>query len=535
MKGRKMFNAGLALLFMLVTVLANNVFAQVNIRVQDLPSQVGTYIITEDDTTTDGIKIDVGQPGINRTWQLDQPFPGVIRRQLIVDKSAAPYNKYFPDANIVTRYVGKIGDIIHTHYFDNVEGEMYIYQNLSANNMLIKGIGIESPVFTGSIETQPNIVLHPMPLTYGKTWKSESISSVEVDTVFFGSPTKLKGVIKNNSWSIVDGFGTLVLPLANFKCLRIKSYITLTETLYLDGRHFRTRESRTVVYYWVTRSFGVLARVMSFHNEPDDRFVKAKQISRLHLFNPSIHLTLDTATGSPGETVAIAMNVTDLTHLGITAVKMKLTTDRNYLIPLDIVTQGSLVEAWKECTSESLNDGLAIELKGTEPLVGAGKLCTVRFQVNPAARNNRLTQIRFQNVEVTESGPEIKTHPGRFNIKRLAADQATEIAERDLHQVPAEFKLLSNYPNPFNPETTIEFHLPHSAVVTVNIFDVHGQVIRNLVQSKQSAGRYSIKWNGRDQLDRAVASGVYFCRVEFRPEDANLPALVKSNKMILMK
>ena len=73
-----------------------------------------------------------------------------------------------------------------------------------------------------------------------------------------------------------------------------------------------------------------------------------------------------------------------------------------------------------------------------------------------------------------------------------------------------ETKLLGNYPNPFNPETTIKYNLKNTSEVTLEIFNIKGQLVRTLVNSSQEAGLHSIVWNGKDSQDRNVSSGIYF-------------------------
>jgi hypothetical protein len=77
-----------------------------------------------------------------------------------------------------------------------------------------------------------------------------------------------------------------------------------------------------------------------------------------------------------------------------------------------------------------------------------------------------------------------------------------------------EYELSNNYPNPFNPQTRIEFAIPKESTVNVAVYDVHGRLIRNLVASERhSAGRYALEWDGTDDAGAKVASGVYFCRM----------------------
>ena len=72
-----------------------------------------------------------------------------------------------------------------------------------------------------------------------------------------------------------------------------------------------------------------------------------------------------------------------------------------------------------------------------------------------------------------------------------------------------------NYPNPFNPFTTIRYELPEDAVVNVTIFNTSGKVINNLLASKQSFGIKSVQWNATNNLGQEISAGVYLYRIEF--------------------
>ncbi len=87
---------------------------------------------------------------------------------------------------------------------------------------------------------------------------------------------------------------------------------------------------------------------------------------------------------------------------------------------------------------------------------------------------------------------------------------------RDERQgVPEDFQLLQNYPNPFNPGTTIRYRLPTARAVTLTIYNPLGQKVRTLVKSNQTAGRYLVSWDGRNDLGQKLSSGVYFYTLKF--------------------
>jgi len=95
-------------------------------------------------------------------------------------------------------------------------------------------------------------------------------------------------------------------------------------------------------------------------------------------------------------------------------------------------------------------------------------------------------------------------------------------------QVPCEWVLHQNYPNPANPMTRIQFLLPQKARVIVTIFNLFGQEVRMLVNSMCEAGSHSILWNGRDNLGQPVASGIYLCQL-------NAKGIVKTRKIIVLR
>ena len=91
-----------------------------------------------------------------------------------------------------------------------------------------------------------------------------------------------------------------------------------------------------------------------------------------------------------------------------------------------------------------------------------------------------------------------------------------------------DFELDQNHPNPFNPETLIEYQLNLSSEVNLDIYNLMGQKIKTLVSGKQSTGFHSVKWNGRNDAGIPVTSGVYLYRLKTNDN-------VQSKKMILMK
>ncbi|MBD3224311.1 MAG: T9SS type A sorting domain-containing protein, partial [Caldithrix sp.] len=88
--------------------------------------------------------------------------------------------------------------------------------------------------------------------------------------------------------------------------------------------------------------------------------------------------------------------------------------------------------------------------------------------------------------------------------------------------------LEDNFPNPFNPHTTIRFALPRTAQVDLVVHNIHGQKIRTLAKSKMAGGNHQVVWDGKNEAGHAVTSGIYFYTIKSG-------AFTKTRKMMLMK
>lgn len=105
---------------------------------------------------------------------------------------------------------------------------------------------------------------------------------------------------------------------------------------------------------------------------------------------------------------------------------------------------------------------------------------------------------------------------------------ATEVPSSNPSHLPGAYSLAQNYPNPFNPSTSIEYAVPTRARVTLEVVNLLGQHITSLVDATQGPGRYKIEWQGTDDADRPVATGVYLYRIRIGES-------VAVKKMLLLK
>ena len=111
-------------------------------------------------------------------------------------------------------------------------------------------------------------------------------------------------------------------------------------------------------------------------------------------------------------------------------------------------------------------------------------------------------------------------------VIHLTMMDAVEVSDES--NTPSEYKLYPPYPNPFNPYTAIRYNLPEQAMVNINIYDMMGRLVANLVNNTQSAGFKTIKWNATDVKGLNVPAGVYLYKIE-------AGTFIDTKKMVLLK
>jgi hypothetical protein len=97
------------------------------------------------------------------------------------------------------------------------------------------------------------------------------------------------------------------------------------------------------------------------------------------------------------------------------------------------------------------------------------------------------------------------------------------------NEIPKNFTLLQNHPNPFNPSTTLEYSIPTTSRVSLRIYNVLGQIVAQLVDDERSAGWYQVRW------DATVTTGIYFYRITAVSVSDPNNRFVQVKKMLLLK
>jgi Leucine-rich repeat (LRR) protein/mono/diheme cytochrome c family protein len=237
------------------------------------------------------------------------------------------------------------------------------------------------------------------------------------------------------------------------------------------------------------------------------------------VFRPSMNFVFQTDTPAEevavGDTLTLHLNAENVDDLG--GWQADLTFDPKVLKAVS-VTEGDFLKQGEDGKTffqkGSIKNPLgkiigikSLQLDG-EAVKGLGRLVSVTF----TAIREGTSEITLDNFLVgTRRGEKTRSIAPEMTITVGGARAAPEAEEMR----PDQTALLTNYPNPFNPETWIPYQLTDAADVTMTIYATDGKVVRTLILGHQPAGYYTGRsraayWDGRNTLGERVASGVYF-------------------------
>jgi Divergent InlB B-repeat domain/FlgD Ig-like domain/K319L-like, PKD domain/Calcineurin-like phosphoesterase len=191
----------------------------------------------------------------------------------------------------------------------------------------------------------------------------------------------------------------------------------------------------------------------------------------------------------------------------------------------------------------------AVALKARTHTPSAGYTERVEFQY-PHAVNPIGVAIEDKNVASTSTVTVSGSFNGPVDLALVAielkpqssASKRSELLATAASAIPSAFQLEQNYPNPFsqiprfagNPSTVINFSLPFSGKVNVNIYDATGQLVHTLVDEEREAGQHAVRWDGRNRSGAAVAAGIYLYRIVVRGEN-DRAVFDQTRRMIFLK
>jgi hypothetical protein len=231
--------------------------------------------------------------------------------------------------------------------------------------------------------------------------------------------------------------------------------------------------------------------------------------------NGEASLTLDSGEGLPrvGEEMTIAVNLED--YIELRGYGFNLSYDSEVMefvgsrVEDNLLGEGSLAQPQVIPGQDGKASIIAF---GDETVVDGDLGLNLVFRTKQ--------EIESSYIEITDG----QLRDGSYGVNDLRGPVSVMIETR-----PEVYALHDNYPNPFNPETVIKYQLPEAGFVTLEVYNMLGQVVRTLVSDHQNVGRYAVRWDAANDKGQALSSGMYFYHVRAGQE------FQQTKKMLLLK
>ncbi len=256
-------------------------------------------------------------------------------------------------------------------------------------------------------------------------------------------------------------------------------------------------------------------------NPADDVFVWSANPSNNYASSPELRVRKTSAD----QIAYFKFNVTGLTGSVVSAKLRLLCIDsspdggsiykvsNNFLNNSTPWTEGGLIWTNAPAVSGSalksagkVTAGQAVELDVRAAITGNGVFSF-------AIKNNSTDAAYFSSKEGAQA-PQLEIQTSGSSIAAKLLDETVDSEPQpQVQSIPESLELFSNYPNPFNLETTIKYGLPEAGDVRLVIYNLRGQEVRTLVDNHQPAGYQTVRWDGRDNSGMPVSSGLYFMRL----------------------
>ena len=231
--------------------------------------------------------------------------------------------------------------------------------------------------------------------------------------------------------------------------------------------------------------------------------VEEPVLARVASFSRTVGIPRVGSTSEGDLTVPVAIDGMD----GVLSGELVVSYATEQMEALSVASSGLLSGYMME---QNITDGeVLVSFAGAESGEGKGDVLSMTFrplgEVVDALGGVRLTRVRLNEGQVLVT-----------------------LANGGRPDVPTAYALQPNYPNPFNPETTVRYDIPVPGQVQIVVYNLSGQKVRELASGPRDAGRHLVVWDGRDDAGRKVASGMYLCRLAAgRHEDVKRMVLVK--------
>jgi hypothetical protein len=215
-------------------------FAQITLERSELPQQIGDSMRHKYNIGT--ATVQVLEPGGPQTWEFDTAgFTGGLRWNTIIDPADAPFPELFPDLNRVERTTPDSGDY---------SGFTYIRLDDDALNLLGLGYSDSETTYANAYDSWFKMLA--LPVTFGDAWDGATSWQMYINDSVYSTCER---------WShlSIDAWGTAVLPMGSFECLRLNCYDTLISTLWRSGNPVFSDTTGYRGYEWWAENHGLVA------------------------------------------------------------------------------------------------------------------------------------------------------------------------------------------------------------------------------------------------------------------------------------
>ncbi len=239
-----------------------------------------------------------------------------------------------------------------------------------------------------------------------------------------------------------------------------------------------------------------------------------------------IYIAYDiSTTADPTNSIGVLINSTSYLSVespetNLNPANFPISSGQDYSLPVELVSftassdPGVILVEWITA-SELNNQGFEIQRRIHKGKDGFEKISS--YDSNPDLEGQLSSANEKQYVFADTHVEKDSTY--EYQLVQVDLDgsrhySSLSVVATALEKLPRDFALKQNYPNPFNPQTTVEFHLPVDARVTIEIYDILGKKVINLIDEKNyKAGRWEVVWDGKNKHHNRVASGIYFYRI----------------------
>jgi len=236
-------------------------------------------------------------------------------------------------------------------------------------------------------------------------------------------------------------------------------------------------------------------------------------------------VTIPEMTTPKDTIITVPIFVSEVTGLGIDSVYLALAYDTKILTAIGARIAGTLVSLWPSPEFKTEQDRIYLTLAGSIPLSGSGALINIDFAA--IGDYNTFSPISVDSVYIDNQRPQLVTKNGKVTINGpVRLEQLT--AEQKIW-----FQLYPNYPNPFNPSTTISFQLANAGHVRITIYNAAGAQVKNLINADFDSGTHAANWDGKNDSGNLMASGIYMSRFEMITNEGK--HLSQFQKLLLVK